>query len=119
MNKKGLKIFFAIMSVLMLISFSTMSLAYNPDDFGGTRNATGTYGSVQGGATKIIGIIQAIGITVAVIMLVMMAIKYVSGAPEGKAEIKKTLIPYAVGAVLLFATTGVLEIVKTFAGEIT
>lgn len=57
--------------------------------------------------------IAAVGI--ALIMLVVVAIKYMSAAPEGKAEIKKHAVIYVVGAVVLFASAGILSIIENFA----
>ena len=72
-------------------------------------------------ADVIIGVIQVIGVAVAIIMLVMLGIKYVSAAPSEKADIKKSAAIYVVGAVLLFAATFILGFVKNlvtdFGGE--
>ena len=67
---------------------------------------------------QILSIVQIIGVAVAVIMLIVVAIKYISAAPSDKAEIKKHIVVYVVGAVILFAATGILEIIKNFAGII-
>jgi len=117
MNKKSVKVFFAIVALLIIASFSSSVLAYSPNQFEGNRSGD-TYANVQSGGNIVIGIVQAIGITVAIIMLIMVAIKYVSAAPEGKAEVKKSVIIYVVGAILLFASAGVLELVQNFADEI-
>ena len=118
MNKRGIKVIFVLLSTLMLISLTTMTLAYsNPSLFGGKTSNTGS--KIQGGANVVIGIIQAIGIAAAVIMLIMVAIKYVSAAPGEKADIKKSIIIYVIGAVLLFAATGILGIIQGFATDVT
>ena len=51
-------------------------------------------------------------------MLIVLAIKYISAAPGDKAEIKKHAVVYVVGAVILFAATGILGIVKNFASNV-
>ena len=63
-------------------------------------------------------VVQVIGVGVAVIMLVVLAIKYISAAPSDKAEIKKHAVVYVVGSIVLFAATGILQIVKNFAGNV-
>ena len=63
----------------------------------------------------ILVVTQVIGIGVAVIMLIVLAIKYISASPGDKAEIKKHMVVYVVGAVLLFGAAGILEIIKRFA----
>lgn len=61
-----------------------------------------------------LGVVQIVAIGVAVIMLIVLAIKYISAAPGEKADIKKGAMIYVVGAVLLFGATGILEIIKQF-----
>lgn len=63
----------------------------------------------------IINIAQVIGTGVAIIMLIVLAIKYIAASPEGKAEIKKNATIYIVGAVILFAASGLLGIIRNFA----
>ena len=48
-------------------------------------------------------------------MLMFLGIKYITASPDGKAEIKKSATQYVVGAVILFAASGILQIVKNFA----
>ena len=55
---------------------------------------------------------------VAVTMLVMVAIKYMSAAPGEKADIKKHAVIYVVGAIVMFASTGILGIIQKFAAGI-
>ena len=63
----------------------------------------------------IVTIMQTIGIVVAVVVLLVLGIKYMMGSAEEKAEYKKTMIPYLVGAVLIFASTTIVNIVYQLA----
>jgi len=109
-----------ILLILLLITPSYFNISnattIDLDGFGAQTSNTGN--TVMNSGNIIIGIVQAIGIIAAIIMLIMVAIKYVSAAPEAKAEIKKSVIIYVVGAILLFATSGILELIQTFSGEI-
>ena len=62
-----------------------------------------------------ITVAQVIAMGVAIIMLIVLAMKYMISAPEDKASIKKHAVPYVVGAVIMFACTGILEIIRKFA----
>ena len=66
----------------------------------------------------ILGIAQIVGVGVAVIMLIVLAIKYISAAPGDKAEIKKHAVIYVVGAIILFAAAGILGIIQTLASNV-
>lgn len=63
-------------------------------------------------------IASSIGVGVAVILLIVVAIKYMSAAPSDKAEIKKHIVVYVIGAVLLICASGVLQLIKTLGDEV-
>lgn len=75
-------------------------------------------GEGAGEARKIIGriitIVQVFGVFVSIIMLIFLGIKYMIASAGDKAEIKKHLTTYVVGAVVLFGSAGILQIVKAF-----
>lgn len=71
--------------------------------------------TVMNAGGKILGLAQIVGVGVATIMLVVLAIKYMSSAPGDKAEIKKHAVVYVVGAILIYAASGVLAILQAFA----
>lgn len=62
-------------------------------------------------------IVRIVGMGVAVIMLIVLAMKYMIAAPGDKADIKKHAIVFVVGAIVLFAATEILEIIAEFAGN--
>lgn len=59
----------------------------------------------------IVSIIQVAGIVVAVVILLILGIKYMMGSAEEKAEYKKTMIPYLVGAALIFGASSIVTVV--------
>lgn len=63
----------------------------------------------------IIGIIQAVGMSVAVIMLTYIGIKFIYASPEGKAELKQQLFPYLIGCLLLFGASWLIGLIAKFA----
>jgi len=67
---------------------------------------------------KVMGIINTFGVVVAVVVLMVLGIKYMMGSAEEKAEYKKTMIPYVIGAVLIFAATTIANAVYNFANGI-
>ena len=62
-------------------------------------------------ANPIIGAVKTIGIVVAVIALGIIGIKYMTASVNEKAEYKKTMIPYLIGAILVVAITQLLSVV--------
>lgn len=65
----------------------------------------------------IIGIFQVVAVGIGSIMLVVLAIKYMTAAPGDKAEIKKHAVVYIVGACMAFASSGIVGIIQIFANE--
>lgn len=130
MTKKVMKIVALLLAVVFVVSLtgsvfatsgSTLknSTSSNVNQFDEvTFNDGGAGSSVQKIIASIINMVQIIGIGVAIIMLVVLAIKYISAAPGDKADIKKHAVVYVVGAIVLFAASGILQIIKSFAGNI-
>lgn len=117
MKNKMLKIITFLAIILMLVcTFSTVFAdddLLDPTSIKATSTDTSTkVNSIMG---SVLGIVQVVAIGVAVIMLIVLAIKYISAAPAEKADIKKGLTIYIVGAALLFGATAILQIIKTFA----
>ncbi len=88
--------------------FDTISKDKGNDIIGASKNIMGS----------ILNIVQIVAVGVAIIMLIVLAIKYISSAPNDKAEIKKHAVVYIVGAFVLFASAGILGVIKKFAGNI-
>lgn len=65
-------------------------------------------------AKSIITITRTICMGVAVTMLIVLAIKYMSSAPGDKATIKKSAVTYVIGAIVMFAAAGILSIIEAF-----
>lgn len=109
----------ALMTAMIAMCFSNVALAdgfvnYDPSP----ADNSGASSSMQNILNAILSVVQVVGIGVAVIMLVVLAIKYISAAPNDKAEIKKHAVVYVVGAVILFAASGIIQIIKNFATNI-
>ena len=66
----------------------------------------------------VVRILTTIGIIVSVATLVVIGIKYMMGSTEEKAEYKKSLLPYVIGAGLVFAASTIAQIVYNVAKSI-
>ena len=67
---------------------------------------------------NIVTIIQVVGIVIAVIVLLVIGIKYMMSSASEKAEYKKTMIPYIVGAVLIFAGTSLVRVIYSLSTSV-
>ncbi len=120
MSKKRIVKILSIALMVAMIAMCLQNVAFaempEPSKFNGdtTTNTAGTFTDVL---NKILGIAQVVGVAVAIIMLIVLAIKYISSAPGDKADIKKHAVIYIVGAVVLFGASGLLGLVKNFSEE--
>lgn len=63
-------------------------------------------------------ILVAIGVGLAVLIGAVLGIKYMTGTIEEQAKIKETLIPYAIGCIVVFGAFGIWKIVISIGGNI-
>ena len=119
MSKKVMKICSILLMAIMIVT-SLSQLVFASDINASIFEPTET--AAEEPVKKAIGaairIVQIVGVGVAIIMLVVLGIKYITSAPNEKADIKKSLMYYVVGALLVFAASGVLEIVRKFVTDV-
>lgn len=122
-----------LVSILLLVVVVSMTLttvvsaktdgAKGIDAAGIAGGLKGTTSAAQEDVTKIgnqlIGIITTVGVVVAVIILLVLGIKYMMGSASEKAEYKETMIPYLVGAILIFGASAITKVVVGLAQGIT
>ena len=126
MNRNLIKVLATVLlAVILVASIVTVANATSASSisagtmFASAKDNTGTAGTVNTILGTLITVVQVIGVGVAIIMLIVLAIKYISAAPGDKAEIKKHAVVYVVGAVVLFAASGILGIIKNLASAFT
>lgn len=118
--KKLLLITIIIALGLVFIQSNVMAYDWSGDidTIAETTTSNDTVTSVNNIAKSVITITRVICMGVAVTMLIVLAIKYMSAAPGDKASIKKSAFTYVVGAVVMFAAAGILSIIESFASGI-
>ena len=57
-------------------------------------------------------------VSIAIVILLVISMKYMMSAPGDRADIKKHAIHYVISAVILFGVTGILTIISNVAGVI-
>ena len=117
--KKTMKLFSIILIAMVIVSgMATISLATGGS---GSDSSSTVDGLFEGGdadteglenvGASLVDIITTVGIIVAVIVLLIIGIKYLMGSASEKAEYKKTMIPYLVGAVIIFGASAIAKAV--------
>lgn len=120
MSKKTIKIISIIAVILCVMMSMTTCLAAgtsSSEDLD-IKNLTGQssvdVSKIETVGNSIIKVLKNIGFVLAVVMLMILGIKYMMGSAEEKAEYKKTMLPYLIGAVLIFAASFIAQAVVTF-----
>ena len=129
MKEMKKKIFKVISLILILILFLSVSYNnvfasdagtiidpndYEPDSMASAENAD----NILTIGNDIIGFLQIAGSILSVIVLVVVGIKYMIASAEERAEYKKTLMPYVIGAIMVFGITNILAIVVNVSGKL-
>ncbi len=118
-----MKVFKRLLSILLTTS---ILIAMSTNVFGTTALITDVDittakidgGTMDGWISKLLGMVQYLGVAVAMGMLFYVGIKYVTAAANEKADLKTASIRYVIGAIILFGLTGCFEIVKKIMGQL-
>lgn len=121
--KKKTKIIMNIILILIVIASTFLNVyvyaaTAAPDPGGFSGDSKTDVKGITNIGNQIITIVSTIGSIVSVIVLVVLGLKYMMGSAEEKAEYKKTLLPYIIGAGLVFAASAIAGIVFSFTKQL-
>ena len=112
--KKAYKLIsIAMVAIMLVCTLSTTLYALTPSDV--TATSTAADNQIQDIGGRILSAITTAGIVLSVIMLAVLGVKYMMGSAEEKAEYKKSMMPYLVGAVLIFGASVIATAVYNLA----
>lgn len=125
MKRKIIKNFVIVIGIIFLFniyishvneSFAISDPTVNPDIWISSGIDVGEE-NLNHKTSPVLGIIRTFGIIASVISLAIIGIRIMFGSVEEKANYKQTLIPWAAGAVMLFAMTTIPSLVYNAIGE--
>lgn len=126
MKNKTLKIIAVLLIAIALVTLTTTIVRAKAGEGAGegatddgfqnitAQNPGNSATTISNTAGKILYIVRIIGMAVAVIMLTILGIKYVAASPNEKADYKKGMTVYVIGAVLLFGASLLLGVIQNF-----
>lgn len=103
-----------IIVTLLSISMSVFATGSALDP----KSITASYGTdtgLQNKAGKIMGMIRNVAAIAAVIIIMVLGVKYMLGSVEEKADYKKSFVPLIVGIVLVVAATQIASFIFNMA----
>lgn len=117
MKKNIRKVLIAMMMLLLVFSLITVVDASMSktikDSFAGNAGSTGSK-PIKQILSAILEVVRTAGAGIAIVMLMIIAAKYIMASAGDRADIKKYAVNYVIGAIILFGTTGILTVVKSF-----
>lgn len=117
---KKSKIILCFLLLLMLVSI--LNITYAIDESAAIAAMQGmSEDTTPGGADKLGGVInagikviQVAGTGISLIMVTVLGIRYLMAAPSEKGDVKKQIVPMVIGAVILFASVNLVQIIANF-----
>ncbi len=114
MAKRILKISIVIL-IISIFSITNFSYGFSVNNMTGSNISGSAKTSIDNFGQDVIKIIATVGSIISVLMLIVLGIKYMIGSTEERAEYKKSLFPYFIGAVLLFGASTLAGIIYNIA----
>lgn len=117
MSKKTIRIISTLLTMVLVFTALTSTVfatETKPGDFIG-KGTDVTGGSLTTIGQNIITTIRNAAMIVSVVVLMILGVKYMAGSAEEKASYKKTMMPYVIGAILVFGAAFVSNLVFDFA----
>ena len=132
-KKYGFKFIIALFLVVLLISsvmpvysFAidkeyTNAKQFDSYDSWANKNIGGTRGSIakllKTLFSVVLNLVRIIAVGWAIVMLISVAIKYMSGSAHVKAQLKTDIPTYLIGAAILFGASGIITIIQWFVAD--
>ena len=115
------KIVITSLCIILIVAFTVVNISYANDNF--NTNAfeghdSGTAGSSMSNfAGGVLSVVRIACVGIGLIMLTVLGMKYMLASPNDRAEIKGSAIRYVLGAIIMFAASGLLTIIQGFAAS--
>jgi type IV secretory pathway VirB2 component (pilin) len=104
--------FFAMISEVQATGFNWDTAISNADSAEGVAALNTSATNVTG---AILSVIKYVATGIALIMIVVIAAKYMLASAGDRADIKKHAVAYVTGAMILFGSAAIVDIIQGFA----
>ena len=123
MKKNILRILMCILISLLIIStvtcissFATGNDRFDTSKFESKPGSDDLNNAVKKFAMTAILTVKVAAIAIAVIILLIIGMKYMISSAGDRADIKKHAVPYVIGVIILFGVSGILTLIQKIAG---
>ena len=112
---KNIKILALLLIFILIIGNIAVVNAFSVDDVKGKDLDSSDQANIDKVGQGVIKVVSTIGSIASVVVLIALGIKYMIGSTEEKAQYKKSLLPYVVGALLVFGASTLASIIYNIA----
>lgn len=110
------KIISIALIILTLCAFQTSTFAIeDPEQWNPAKQEKPDNGTFFAKASGVLGWIKYIGIITSIVTLSIIGLKYMFSSVEGKAEYKKTMIPYIIGCLMVASISIFISVISYIA----
>lgn len=111
MKKSKIIVSILIIMLLLIFPLTINATGINPEDYKSNGPSTGDVKDMYKFGGSVAGAIQIIGTIVSVGAIMILGIRYMVASADEKAEYKERMLPYLIGAILLFGASNVVKII--------
>lgn len=116
MKRSAIKVVGSVLLILIImVAFSSISYGLDTGSYNKIYQKEPEIDKINNIGGTVLATVQVVGLAVALVMLVIIGIRYMYSSPEQRASIKGKMIGFVIGAVLLFASSAMLKIIADFA----
>lgn len=110
---KKTKVIISMLIIIFIIIFPLMANAVqiNPDNYNTSGPSSTDVKEMYEFAGAVAGIIQVAGTIVSVGAMMIIGIRYMVSSADEKAEYRERMIPYFIGAALLFGASNIVNVI--------
>lgn len=104
--------FLGTMSAMLMMGINPVFAAVgtDPATWSGSGKNINTSG-ITSWTDSIINVVSIVGSGISIIAIIVLGVKYMMGSVEEKAEYKKTMMPYLIGAIFVFGASALVGVI--------
>ena len=101
----------SIMLLLIIFPLTLNASQINPDNYSSSGPSAADVKDMYAFGGSIAGVIQVVGTIVSVGAIMIIGIRYMVASADEKAEYRERMLPYFIGAVLLFGASNIVNMI--------
>ena len=111
MKKSKVIISMLIMLLILIFPLTIDAAQINPDDYQASGPTASDVKDMYKFGGSIAGVVQIAGTIVSVGVMMLLGVRYMLASADEKAEYRERMLPYFIGAILLFGASNIVNIV--------